>query len=223
LFEAASNINVASLNNTVNDPTKLRLLKTDLSPFIYYKDTGSVSFEQVNISERERWDSYAIISSKCKAYGWYAGFNAFRDDNITPALVHMAYNNRDRVFYIASSNMPTLGKTLFPWAVSDSVDLYVRTNKTGYLKLYRDKTTFYFYVASASAYANAAYDPDQSGDGSFIFPTAKNILVDLAVVAVEGILKIAVSAIRENNNLRRPPKNYGRYYYINMDTGGILY
>jgi hypothetical protein len=196
--------------------------KEDVLAFHRSTNTNGYTLAQINIKAQDNWAHYPVMEAP-PAGGLFMEWDDFQNNRARKDDFHLAYDERDNLYHLSVSHKVKS----YPWAVSDSGELYIHVLREVYVKSWRCHNTRCFYIPrtlpdmytllSVQTGARTSSGMGYSGGSS------GNLLVDLGAIFVAASIDAIIMGSAERKLKKRGLRSDYRYCYIDMDYGDIIY
>jgi len=219
LYENSAQLNIKKL------PRKDKWILMDSTSFKIAKPHSIIYDNQIRESTKAKWEKYPVVAGITNQKGVYKNFDDFREDKIDTTCFSFKYDEEDSVFRVSVPGMSKKERFHMPWAVIEDGKVYINIIGNAYVKATKQNGTFHFYIPYSfpDMYSLLSQEALPSKTGSSSTPSSGKLLVDLAVIVVEGIIDAFVKSSKEEKILNEGYKHAFRYCYIDMDSGDIIY
>jgi len=209
-------------------PRHVRKLLNDTATFRFSNDENNVPLEQINVNAREKWKNYPIYKDSSIATGIFPLFDDFKYNQVSPAHVAMAFNEKDSLYYLAAGT-DSFVHTSPHWAIADGTNWYIKLGDSSYLKLNKANNTFNFYIPAnlPDMYALLSIQENHIDGASTTIPSSGNLLVAIVGSLISSTINESITKSANRSMTKRLTEeglkhNY-RYCFINMSSGDIVY
>ncbi|HRH50088.1 MAG TPA: hypothetical protein PLP23_15135 [Panacibacter sp.] len=223
VIEMVSSINeFANAEKATNNKTLLKFLQ-DSTAFLNISDSIKYTRERI-CKESNKWAEYPIIKQTVYSNGAYLSFDDFQNSISSPTDISLQFDEKDSV-YKAFGETNKKSSFLWPAFISYDNELYAYLFNNVYLKMYKSKNTFYFYVPRnlPNMYMIFSIEEIKHEDSYYSSSGISNIWVALIGLASSATIESLTKNPKQKQILENSLKPDFRSCFIEMSSGDIIY
>ena len=208
---------------TVQSLKKYNWVK-DTIAYDFCRDTTHYTFDQINITPKNRWAQIPVIKADLLNDGIFKDFEDFKEVKTIPTNVSLIFSEKDSFYRMNSYDSSKFIEAKMPWGLCIAGCAYMRFGKNVFLKLYKQDNTFKFYIPCSlpDIYTVLCILENYQLIGTVTTATG-NIIADLGTAFMTSIVNMIIKNANAKKIKNESIKHDIRHCIIDMESGDILF